>query len=158
MLWCFVFGALLLVSGGLNAFGAHDKGKETQTTLYMGVAVFGLALLIFPLLMGSKSVTPAEAATPAPAPASNSGSINYPPMTLDASGRLVVASAYTSMDYDLCLKAISLTAANVGVAPINIVETNIVRIVRFPTTEGSIMMTCSRPDQRLVVTTSPNRG
>jgi hypothetical protein len=143
MLWCFVFGALFLVSGGLNAFGAHDKGKETQTTL----------------LMGSKSVTPAEAATPAPASnATFSGTINFPPMTLDASGRLMVASAYTAMGFEICLKAISLTASNVGVAPLNIVETSDVRIVRFPTSEGSIMLTCSRPDQRLVVTTSPSRG
>lgn len=152
MLLCLIFGSLLIVSGGLNAFNAHRRGKEHQTTLFMAIALFGVALLVVPMMSGKQQVTPAEAAPVA------SGSINYPPMNLDASGRLMLATAYTPMEFEVCLKAISLTASNVGVAPTNIVETNDVRIVRFGTTEGSILLTCSRPDQRLVVTTSPSRG
>lgn len=36
-------------------------------------------------------------------------------------------------------------------------ETRDVRTVRFCTVEGSVLVTCSRPDHRLILTHSPHR-
>jgi len=44
-----------------------------------------------------------------------------------------------------------------GVAPINVVETSDVRIVRFLTSDGSVLISCSRPDRKMVVTISLKR-
>ncbi len=59
--------------------------------------------------------------------------------------------------FDSCLAVIRETASTLGVAPINIVETNILRIVRFPTNDGSgksILVTCSRPDNMMLINES----
>jgi hypothetical protein len=40
-----------------------------------------------------------------------------------------------------------------------VVETNILRIVRFNGSDGgSVLVTCSRPDQKMVITQSPRGG
>ena len=59
-----------------------------------------------------------------------------------------------SMSYEQCLATIRQVSSELGVAPINIVETNIMRMVRFPTEDGSVLITCSAPDQKMVVTKS----
>jgi hypothetical protein len=69
----------------------------------------------------------------------------------------VPRSAAVVMSFDQCLEAIRKTASQLGVAPINIVETDILRMVRFCTDDGSIVVTCSRADQRMVITRSPPR-
>jgi hypothetical protein len=75
----------------------------------------------------------------------------------------VDASAYATesrainMSFEKCLATIRQTSSDLGVAPINIVETNVMRMVRFPTSDGSVLITCSRPDQRMVLTKSPHR-
>jgi hypothetical protein len=65
-----------------------------------------------------------------------------------------------SMDFETCLARIRTVATQLGVAPINIVETSILRVVRFPTNDGSgksILVTCSKPDRQLLINeTSPN--
>lgn len=60
-----------------------------------------------------------------------------------------------SMSFEGCLLVIRNTAGELGVAPVNIVETSDLRIVRFPTADGSVLVTCSRPDQKMVITQSP---
>lgn len=57
-----------------------------------------------------------------------------------------------SMSFNECLQRIRSVATQFGVAPINIVETNDIRMVRIPTSDGSVLITCSRPDHKMVVT------
>jgi len=62
-----------------------------------------------------------------------------------------------SMGFDHCLATIRATAGKLGVAPLDIVETNALRMVRFPTDDGSgqsILITCSAPDRKMVMTLS----
>lgn len=59
--------------------------------------------------------------------------------------------------YPACLQFIADTAERLKQAPINIVETSEIRVVRFRTADGSILMTCSRPDEKLTMTESAKR-
>lgn len=69
-------------------------------------------------------------------------------------GALAQESTSKPMPFDQCLLVIQRTTTQLGVAPINIVETTDVRMVRFPTADGSVLVTCSRPDQKMVMTVS----
>ena len=62
-----------------------------------------------------------------------------------------------TMNFDTCVRQIQAYAGSIGVAPINIVETSDVRIVRFPATDGSVLLTCSRPDRKMILVQSPHR-
>lgn len=57
-----------------------------------------------------------------------------------------------TMDFEQCLRTIRELSSELRVAPINIAETNDMRMVRFPTADGSVLVTCSRPDRKMVVT------
>ena len=59
-------------------------------------------------------------------------------------------STSKAMGFEDCLRTIRGVAADLGVAPINIIETNDVRIVRFLTSDGSVLITCSRPDRKMI--------
>lgn len=63
-------------------------------------------------------------------------------------------STTRTMTFDQCLQNIRSVSSQLGVAPINIVETNDMRMVRFPTADGSVLVTCSRPDRKMVITRS----
>lgn len=63
-----------------------------------------------------------------------------------------------TMDFQVCLQAVQTMATDLGVAPINIVETTALRIVRFNTSDGSVLVTCSREDNKLVMVQSPHQG
>ncbi len=63
-----------------------------------------------------------------------------------------------SMDFQTCLRTIQSMATEFGVAPVNIVETTEVRIVRFNTSDGSVLVTCSAADGKLVAVQSPHQG
>lgn len=63
-----------------------------------------------------------------------------------------------TMDFQVCIQTIQTMAGEMGVAPINIVETPDVRIVRFNTADGSVLVTCSKPDNKLVMVQSPHSG
>ena len=69
-----------------------------------------------------------------------------------------VSSSSRSMSFERCLKTIQQVATELEVAPINIVETTQVRMVRFNTNDGSVLVTCSAPDEKMVVTRSPHQG
>jgi hypothetical protein len=61
------------------------------------------------------------------------------------------------MSFDKCVATIQLTANRLGIAPINVVETTILRIVRFKTNDGSgksLLVTCSKPDRKMVINES----
>lgn len=59
------------------------------------------------------------------------------------------------MSFEACLATIRGYASETKVAPVAIVETSDLRIVRFPAADGSVLVTCSRPDGRMVLTKSP---
>ena len=61
------------------------------------------------------------------------------------------------MSFENCLAVIRNVSQSLGVAPVNIVETSAVRMVRFRTEDGSVLVTCSRPDQKMVITKSDKR-
>ena len=63
-----------------------------------------------------------------------------------------------TMDFQVCLQTIPAMATDSAVAPINIVETTALRIVRFNTSDGSVLVTCSRDDNKLVMVQSPHSG
>lgn len=80
---------------------------------------------------------------PRPAPDSSRISVSPPPQSTSA-----------SMGFDDCIRLIQRTAGQLGVAPLNISETPDLRIVRFGTSDGSVLVTCSRPDRKMVTTVS----
>ena len=65
-------------------------------------------------------------------------------------------STSTSMAFDDCIRTIQRTSTQLGVAGQNIVETTDVRMVRFKTSDGSVLVTCSRADRKMVTTVSPS--
>lgn len=67
-------------------------------------------------------------------------------------------TATRTMQFEPCLTAIRSMADDLAIAPVNVVETNDVRIVRFNTSDGSVLVTCSRPDQKMFVVQSPHQG
>jgi hypothetical protein len=78
-------------------------------------------------------------------------------------GTVTVAFAETevmskvSMSFDDCLASIRNASAELGVAPANIVETDMLRIVRYTMNDGSgesILITCSRPDNLQLINKS----
>jgi hypothetical protein len=59
------------------------------------------------------------------------------------------------MAFEDCIRTIQQTAAQMGAAPRNIVETPDIRMVRINTIDGSVLVTCSRADRKMVTTVSP---
>ncbi len=65
-----------------------------------------------------------------------------------------IQTCTNDVGFDGCLDTIKRTADELGVAPINIVETSDMRMVRFPASDGSVLVTCS-PDGQIGITRSP---
>ena len=62
------------------------------------------------------------------------------------------------MDFDTCLKFIRDQAVKERLIPENIVETNILRVVRFSYRDGSgVLLTCSKLDNKLTLQYSAPR-
>jgi prephenate dehydratase len=60
-----------------------------------------------------------------------------------------------SMAFHQCLSVIQTSAADLGVVPVNIVDTGTVRTVRFLFSDGSVQITCSAIGNTMAVTLSP---
>ncbi len=56
-----------------------------------------------------------------------------------------------SMSFEACLETVRQMATTLGITPTNIVETSILRMVRLPAADGSVLVTCSKPDQKMVL-------
>jgi hypothetical protein len=67
-----------------------------------------------------------------------------------------VESTSEAMDFDTCIKTIQMVSAKLGIAPTNIVETPQLRMVKFYTSDGSVLISCSKPDRKRVVTVTKN--
>ena len=55
------------------------------------------------------------------------------------------------MSFEACLAHIRRTSAELGLTPVNILETDIARIVRFSFHDGYVLVTCSAPDRKMVI-------
>lgn len=74
------------------------------------------------------------------------------PLTAEADER----TKTMSMSFERCVATIQLTATKLGITPVNIVETSILRMVRFPVSDGSMLVTCSKPDAKMVIVQTSN--
>lgn len=63
----------------------------------------------------------------------------------------VLETQTVSSSFESCLATIRQISSDLAIAPINIVETNIMRVVRFVTADGSVLVTCSSPDNKMIV-------
>ena len=59
------------------------------------------------------------------------------------------------MPFDQCLSVIEASATDLGVAPVTMVETTTVRMVRFLFSNGSVQITCSAISNTMAVKLSP---
>ena len=62
------------------------------------------------------------------------------------------------MTLETCLELIRRTTLEGGAIPKTIMDTEDIRMVRFITADGSVLVTCSRPDQKVLITQSPFKG
>lgn len=66
----------------------------------------------------------------------------------------VKSSRTLSMSFEACNQWIAQTADQVGSAPVNVVDSRDVRVVRFQAGDGSVLVTCSRKDRKAVIVES----
>lgn len=69
----------------------------------------------------------------------------------------VPCSAQTATSFQNCLAQIRVVSTKLGVAPVNIVETSRLRMVRYPTRNGSVIVTCSARAPYMAVTASKKK-
>lgn len=65
---------------------------------------------------------------------------------------LSVESTSQAMSYEKCIAVIAATGEKLNAMPINIVFTDDIRMVKFLTSDGAVMVTCSRKDNIMVTT------
>lgn len=86
-----------------------------------------------------------------------------PPATTDTSASDVSLSsagletADRAMSFEECNREIRTIADQFG-TPINIVDSAGMRIVRFNATDGSVLVTCSAPEEKMTIVKSPHHG
>lgn len=56
------------------------------------------------------------------------------------------------MSFEECLAFINRTVADIGEQPLTIVSTSDVRVVKWFAADGAVLVTCSRPDGKMVLT------
>ncbi len=62
-----------------------------------------------------------------------------------------------SMKFEDCLGVIHAAADHLGIVPVDVADTALLRIVRFPVSDGSVVVICSRADEKIVVTKTDDR-
>jgi hypothetical protein len=55
-----------------------------------------------------------------------------------------------------CLAVIAQVSGQYSAPPVNVVETSDLRIVKWFLSDGNVMVACSRPDGKMVVTKTAN--
>lgn len=149
MLLIGILGFFLMVGGVANAIREHGNGRENHVTGYAALAVFGLGMVLAPIFMKGRP-TVAAAAEPAQVIPAAAG---LAPFNTLAMGE----SRSYEMEFGQCLGFLAEAGGVSGQAPVNLVETSIMRVVRLPASDGSILLACSRPDRKLVVALSHSR-
>lgn len=159
IVWWIGAGVMLLgVLATLSPAGKSDP-KRGQTAA--GTAMLALLFTAFGFMaQGSRSQREADRAL-----READRNVAIARANLDAAERAEAAaprgpgvhSVSRSMSFEACLATIRSTATDLGAAPENVVESSIARIVRFRTSDGSVLVTCSKPDNKLIITRSPGR-
>lgn len=67
-------------------------------------------------------------------------------------------TAERPMGFEECNRQIRTLADQLGITPSNIVDSNAMRIVRFSTVDGSVLVTCDAIDDKMIVVKSPSSG
>jgi hypothetical protein len=62
-----------------------------------------------------------------------------------------------SMTFEACVGVIESAASHLGLVYADIADTDTLRVVRFPVSDGSVLVTCSRFDDTMVVTKTGDR-
>ena len=131
--------------------GYRFRQTEPKWILY---AILG-GVFFIAIVSGDDTPTPAPRPQSAVAPTLPP---NLPRRRPQPSTKTGVQSSTETMSFERCIAWIQEVAGEFGIAPINIIESNIVRTVRFNTSDSSLLVTCSRPDRTMVLTRSPHRG
>jgi len=66
-------------------------------------------------------------------------------LSLSTAAALAAMSRAVPRSFKKCRGIVIHVGAQIGNAPINIVETRVTRMVRFDPEDGSVLITCSRP-------------
>lgn len=141
-------GPLALILGGAALWKPLRNDGFLSTRLDGVILVFASFPLIALVLMFSKWGEVSRADLRDPEIATPIGSVSEESVGMHSESR--------RMSFVNCLRMIRKVAGDLGIAPINIVETSGLRIVRFPVTDGSVLVTCSAADNKLVVTKTGN--
>lgn len=70
---------------------------------------------------------------------------------------VIAESTSREMSFDQCLLTKAKTIASLNVDPgriVDIVNTGIVTMTKICTDDGAVIITCSKPDRKMVITTS----
>lgn len=62
-----------------------------------------------------------------------------------------------SMSFEQCLTLIDGVSADIGEQPLTIAATSDLMMVKWFTDDGAVLVTCSRPDEKMVYTVSPDQ-
>jgi hypothetical protein len=73
-----------------------------------------------------------------------------------AYGALPAETGSSTISYEGCLSVIGSVSGQFSVPPTNVVETSDLRIVKWFLPDGNVMVACSRPDRKMVVTRTAN--
>ena len=135
-----------IFSSFIYAFGPDPKDIAHQIALQ--------SLSTQPEPAAQEPTEPTEPTEPAPKP---SEPTPEPPKQQAESSD--VESKTSSMDFATCQNFVLSSEAemlSIGLATKTIVQSNFLIIKRFCTADGSVLMTCSKTDNKLVVTKSPH--
>jgi len=77
-------------------------------------------------------------------------------LTLALFSNFAAAETITkSMSFEQCLKVIRGTAGDIDLAPTNVVETDVLRVVKWFLSDGEILLACSKPDRKMLLVHTP---
>lgn len=71
--------------------------------------------------------------------------------------RSSAAADARDLPFEECLLLIRDVGQSLGIEGTSVVETSDMRLVRFAVSDGSLLVTCSRPDSKIVMVRSPVR-
>ena len=81
----------------------------------------------------------------------------FPFLSIGPTPRAGGASDGRDLPFEDCLLLIRDVGQSLGIEGTNVVETSDMRLVRFSVSDGSLLVTCSRPDSKIVMVRSPVR-
>lgn len=66
-------------------------------------------------------------------------------------GLAFASKEVTRIPFEECVDIMQKMASGLGVTPINVVNTSIMKMVRIPTADGEITVSCVKPTQKMTV-------